>query len=250
VLLPPTPAVPKQSAWFLDLDGTLLELAERPAAVEPTPRFQALLRRLAALEHGAVAFVSGRSMAELDRLLRPYRFAVAAVHGVLRRTRGGSLVANDVDTAALAEVRESLETFRARHEGLLLEDKEVGLALHYRQRPDLAPAVARFAAELAIALPPAFELLNGREVVEIKSAGTDKGSAIRAFMTEAPFAGRTPIFVGDDVTDEAGFHAVNALGGVSIKVSDGESAAGWRLRDVEAVLSWLETALADERGAA
>jgi len=234
------PAWPEHAALFLDLDGTLLEFAETPDGVEITERFKALLRRLDRVEHGAVAFVSGRTIARLDELLAPHRFALAGVHGSERRRPTGQLAPASIDSAALDPVRERLSRFAAENEGVLIEDKDISLAVHYRQQPGLAAAVERLGTNLAEELPSGWEMLEGNHVLEIKPAGLDKGAAIRQFMREAPFAGRTPVFIGDDVTDEAGFRAVNELGGVSVKVNSGSTDARWHLPDVDAVLGWLE----------
>ncbi len=238
------PDWPQDPAIFLDLDGTLIEFADAPDAVERPGRFKALLDRLAGLEHGAVAFVSGRTIRELDKLLAPHRFAAAGVHGAERRDVSGRLAPSPVEPASLDAVRERMRRLEAEYPGLLFEDKEISLALHYRRRPELADIVQTFAVELARVLPSEFAALSGKMVLEVKPAGIDKGSAIRAFMSEAPFAGRTPVFIGDDVTDEAGFGVVNALGGESVKVSAGDSAAKWFLRDVQAALTWLEHVVA------
>jgi len=233
------PDWPARPALFLDLDGTLLEFADEPDAVQPSARFRDLLQRLARFEPGAVAFVSGRSIETLDRLLAPHRFALAGVHGSERRSRGGRLSRPPANADALRDVRDQLERFEESNEGVIVEDKSVSLALHYRQRPDLHAAIERLAEELSESLPSEYEVLRGSMVVEIKPSGIDKGSAIREFMAEAPFADRTPVFIGDDVTDEAGFLVVNELGGVSVKVNSGDTAAQWQLPDVDAVLAWL-----------
>ncbi|NIW23253.1 MAG: trehalose-phosphatase [Gammaproteobacteria bacterium] len=234
------PTWPERAALFLDLDGTLLEFAETPDGVEITERFRALLKRLDRVEHGAVAFVSGRTITTLDELLAPHRFALAGVHGSQRRRPTGQLAPPSIDSTALDPVRELLRQFATQHEGILIEDKEISLAVHYRQQPELAGSVEQLGATLADALPSGWETLQGNHVLEIKPAGVDKGAAIRRFMREAPFAGRTPVFIGDDVTDEAGFRAVNELGGVSIKVNSGHTDAHWHLSNVDAVLGWLE----------
>lgn len=239
------PAWPSDPALFLDVDGTLLEFADAPHDVEPTHRFKALLARLAVHDDGAVAFVSGRTIGELDRLLAPHRFALAAVHGSERRAVDGHLMPSAIDPTGLDPARAELRALEAEHDGLLLEDKAISLALHYRRRPELEAAILAHAGAIADLLPPEFVLLPGKMVLEIKPADVNKGSAIRAFMSEAPFAGRTPVFIGDDVTDEAGFGVVNELGGVSIKVSNGETIAKWYLRDVNATLAWLEEVLAE-----
>ncbi|HEX6998787.1 MAG TPA: trehalose-phosphatase [Gammaproteobacteria bacterium] len=238
---PPWPARP---ALFLDFDGTLLEIAEEPSRVRPSPRLRALLPELVPATGGAVALISGRMIAEIDRLLDPHRFPVAGIHGLERRDAAGRRSAAQPSPAAFAAVREALLPFVERHPGLLLEDKRHALALHFRRRPDLAGEVRAAVAALDARLPDELEVLPGRMVFEIKPRAASKGRAIESFMREPPFRGRTPVFLGDDVTDESGFAAVNALGGVSVKVGRGETAAGWRLADVEAVLDWLERGVA------
>lgn len=235
------PEWPEHAALFLDIDGTLLEFADTPDGVEITDRFKSLMRRLDRVEHGAIAFISGRTIARLDELLAPHRFALAGVHGSQRRRPTGQLAPTSIDPARLDPVRERLTQFAAANNGILIEDKEISLAVHYRQQPGLAAAVERLGTNLAKELPSGWETLQGNHVLEIKPAGLDKGAAIRQFMGEAPFAGRTPVFIGDDVTDEAGFRVVNELGGVSVKVNSGPTDACWHLPDVDAVLAWLES---------
>jgi trehalose 6-phosphate phosphatase len=228
---------------FLDLDGTLLDFAGRPQDAAPSARLRALLPQLAPSLGDAVAIVSGRAIAELDRLLAPHRFAAAGIHGLERRAPADGDIAVSGNASALDSAREALARLAERHDGLLVEDKRFAIALHFRRRPELEPEVEEAVSALERALPPPLEILRGKMVVEIKLGGSDKGRAIRAFMQEAPFAGRTPVFLGDDVTDEAGFEIVNALGGVSIKVGPGTSIARWRLDGVAAVLAWLEAAM-------
>lgn len=258
------PEWPARPALFLDLDGTLLELAEEPGAVELSERLRRLLPLLKAATGGAVAFVSGRPIREIDSLLAPHRFALAGVHGNERRSNGATgtppvdaaridtrstgapptetpqmtMPVNDPDV--LDGIRREMHAFRAANPGVIVEDKQIGVALHYRKRSDLESAALELAARLETSLPPGYELLRGSMVVEIKPSAMNKGGAVRAFMREPPFAERTPVFVGDDVTDEAAFEAVNSLGGVAVKVRSGTSAAPWRLPNVDAVLAWLE----------
>jgi len=234
------PPWPRRPALFLDLDGTLLEFAATPAGATPSLRLRRLLADLAALEHGAVAFVSGRTIADLDALLAPHRFATAGLHGIERRCADGRDLPAAIDPHGLDRVRERLAAFAAERPGVVLEDKRFALAVHYRQAPQRAGEVAALGVEFASALTRDWEILEGNHVLEIKPSTADKGAAIRAFMAERPFAGRTPVFVGDDVTDEDGFRVVNELGGVSVKVSAGSTSARWRLADIDAVTSWLE----------
>jgi trehalose 6-phosphate phosphatase len=141
---------------------------------------------------------------------------------------------------ALNPARRVLVEVVARHPRLLIEDKGLSLALHYRRAPGLAPAAHRAMRRVQLALGDRYCIHRGKRVVELAPAGRDKGAAIAAFMREAPFRGRTPVFIGDDVTDEYGFRTVNRLGGYSIKVGPGRTTAGWRLANVRAVLRWLE----------
>lgn len=240
-MLPPWPERP---ALFLDLDGTLVEIVEHPSLAAASPRLRALLPKLPDACGGAVAVITGRRIEDVDRILAPYSFFAAGVHGLERRA--GSAVTAFAADAGLAEIRRRVEPFVAAHEGLWIEDKQLAFAVHYRNRPELEPDVHRFVSELQRTLPPDVEILLGNKVFEVKPGVADKGRAIEAFMQEPPFAGRTPVFVGDDVTDEAGFRSVNALGGVSIKVGSGETLARWRLADVSAVIDWLARAVGEE----
>lgn len=236
------------AALFLDVDGTLLEIAEHPEAVLPTERLIKLMPRLPEVTNGAVALISGRAIEDLDRLFRPLRLPMAGVHGLVRRDSTGQIHRVAVNDDWLAGVVASIHAFVARHSGLLLEDKGISVALHYRQRPDLASEVKQFVAQLSAELPAGAGVLAGRMVFEFKPESQDKGSAIRAFMAEPPFAGRHPIFVGDDVTDEVGFAAVNELGGTSVKVGIPPTEAHWHLDSVADVIQWLEAAIADNTG--
>ena len=237
----PRPPWPPEPAVFLDLDGTLIEIAQRPDEVTRTARLDALLARLPAATSNAVAIVSGRTVADLDRLLAPHKLPVAGIHGLERRRAGGPVIRAQVALDWMQGARNAMDRFAATHPGLLLENKGASLALHYRSRPELEDAVQQFVAGLD--LPVAAERLQGRKVMEVKPRQMNKGTAIRAFMSEPPFAGRTPVFAGDDVTDESGFTAVNELGGISVKVGDGVTAANWRLGGVSEVLRWLDGAI-------
>ena len=240
VIRAPRPPWPPEPAVFLDLDGTLIEIAHRPDAVTRSARLDTLLARLPGATSYALAIVSGRTLTDLDRLLVPHRLPVAGIHGLERRRADGRVIRAPVALGWMRGARDAMDRFAATHPGLLLENKGVSLALHYRSRPELEDAVQQFVADLD--LPVAAERLQGRKVMEIKPRQINKGTAIRAFMSESPFAGRTPVFVGDDVTDESGFVAVNELGGVSVKVGTGTTAASWALPGVSDVLDWLTEA--------
>jgi len=234
------PNWPDRPALFLDLDGTLLDFADEPASVEVSDRVHNLLGELQAATGEATTLVSGRTMADLDRLLAPHRFQLAAVDGLERRDPSRRISRTSVDEEALGKPDRRLRRFVDTHPGTFLENKGVTLALHYRKRSDLEQAVIREVDSSLAAVSTSLKPVHGNKVVEVKPAGQNKVNAITAFMQEPPFLGRTPVFIGDDATDEDGFRAVNELGGVSVKVSSGETSATRRLPDIDAVLRWLE----------
>jgi trehalose 6-phosphate phosphatase len=254
----PLPEPGERWAVFLDVDGTLVAIAATPEQARPDPALLPLLQQLTRANDGALALVSGRSLASIDRLFTPLRPAAAGLHGWERRRADGGLVARDAPTAALTRLRPRLDAYAAARPGVLLEDKGPGVALHYRLAPERGPAVRRFARRIALAHPE-LRLLEGRKVAELQPCGTNKGEAILAFLAEPPFAGRRPVFAGDDTTDEDGFAAVNAAGGLSLRVADAEtggrraSAARWQLGGVPAVHQWLAAVMQHlegmERGA-
>ena len=234
------PRWPDDPALFLDLDGTLLDFALDPSRVEVPGHLRGILCKLPEATNGAIAFVSGRTLADLDRLLGPGRFPLAAVHGLERRdSRGMVSTAGSVE-GELDEMHEILRGIAADYPETLLEHKGRTLALHYRRCPELEPMLVGCVEQSLEGMASRLRLMRGKMVLEIRPAEADKGTAIVAFMQEAPFRGRTPVFVGDDVTDEDGFRAVNELGGLSVKVDRGPSAAGYRLPDTQAVIEWLE----------
>jgi trehalose 6-phosphate phosphatase len=233
------PTWPAKTALFLDLDGTLLEFADHPHDVDVGDDLLRLLRDLPSATNGAVAIVSGRRLVDLDALLSPLVLPAAGLHGLERRDAKGNVSRIDSAAASLARIRPRLRDFVAEHSGALLEDKQLALALHYRKRPDLAALVADAVAR-ATRGDDDVVVVPGNMVVEVRSAGADKGGAIVAFMRESPFAGRTPVFIGDDVTDEDGFRVVRELGGLAVKVGPGSTNANARLEDVEAVVDWLK----------
>lgn len=237
-----------QWAYFLDLDGTLVPLAPAPDLVRVDLVLRRTVRGLHSRTGGAVALISGRPLEELDTFFPGIPLPAAGQHGVERRTAGGRVVRSHKRSPTLTEVRRTLEARFQSHHGLIVEDKGHSLGLHYRRRPQLAGLVHRLARESVARLGPGFTLRRGKLVVEIVPVGPDKGAAIRAFLAERPFRGRTPVFIGDDRTDELGFHAVNQLGGWSIKVGSGLTAAAWRLRDTRAVLTWLASGDAADGG--
>ncbi|MGI4812400.1 MAG: trehalose-phosphatase [Janthinobacterium lividum] len=233
-------------AFFFDFDGTLVDLAATPDAVQVSPRLIGLLSALAERTDGALAIVSGRPLADIDQFLAPLRLPTAGSHGAERRDAFGKQWRLNAAEAPLAQMADELGAVARSHPGMLLERKVAGVALHFRNAPD-CEAVARAAAERLIArYADAFVLQPGKMVFEIKPKGVDKGQAIAAFMGEAPFVSRIPIFAGDDLTDEKGFAVVNEAGGVSVKIGNGDSIATLRIASVPAFLEWLDARLAGE----
>ncbi len=228
-------------ALFADLDGTLAPIAATPDAVGPDPRRRILLDDLAAALGGRLAVISGRGLDDLDRLLERRVPAIAAVHGLVRRTAQGLRVAG-APAAGIARAARHFADFAGRDGGLIVEDKGWAVALHYRGAPELGAEARALSARLAGEL--GLEVQAGRQVVELRGPGPDKGAAVRAFMREPPFAGHAPVFLGDDLTDETGFAAAEALGGHGVIVGDrAPTAAAYRLADVAAVHAWLAAAL-------
>ena len=235
--IPPLPT--PRHALFLDFDGTLADIAAQPQAVQVRPQVLHTLPTLHAALGGALAIITGRTLADIDRFLSPLRLPVACEHGAQYRLNAG--IRNDAPALDWEPVFSALHPLLEHHPQLLLEAKSAGLALHYRQAPHLE-ALCRQTLQDALPAVPGAELLQGKCVLEVKPAGPTKGRAIARFMQAAPFAGRTPLFLGDDATDEAGFAAVQALGGLGVKVGDGATQARARLAGPSAVREWLQTA--------
>jgi trehalose 6-phosphate phosphatase len=235
-----TPPV-RGCAYFFDLDGTLIHFAESPSQVEIEPALHRLVESLSIASAGAVSLITGRSLAEVDRLFPGRHLPAAGQHGLERRTATGDIERHEISLRPLHYPRRVLTKVVETHPSLLLEDKGLSLALHYRRAPRLAGVVHGIMNTLIHTMGTGYCLQRGKCVVELVPAGRNKGSAIAAFMREVPFRGRLPLFIGDDVTDEHGFAVVNRLGGYAIKVGAGRTVAPWRLPDVRAVLEWLDS---------
>ena len=216
-------------ALFLDFDGTLVEIVERPDAVVVEPGLPGLLHHLRGRLGGALALISGRPIAFLDERLAPYRFDAAGLHGIEHRMSGRLSPCRPKDHPALQAAIARLKEIVAPHPGLIVEDKGCSVALHWRLAPhdaDFARATMQVMEE---ALGPDYRIQFGKAVAEILPAASGKGRVIRTFLQSAAYRGRRPVFIGDDLTDEHGFEAVNACGGWSIRVGAGPTAAHSRL---------------------
>ncbi|TCT03914.1 trehalose-phosphatase [Aquabacter spiritensis] len=208
---------PSTNAFFFDVDGTLIDIAPHPDAVEVPASLIRDLTALSEVANGAIALVSGRAADVLDRLFAPMSLALSGIHGAqMRRVPGAALEqpGAPLDPA----VRADLSGVGDAHSGVLVEDKGASVALHYRNDPALGPRLEEEIARIVARDPRGLTVLPGRMVFEVKRRGYDKGAAVRAFMDAPPFAGRIPVFLGDDVTDEAGFAAVREMHGIAISV--------------------------------
>ena len=235
------PRITPETALFLDFDGTLVALAAQPELVQVPPGLTGTLAELHRQLNGALALVSGRRLLDLDTFLAPLLLPAAGEHGAQRRTADGLMIsAPPADLALLLQAAQGLV---ARHPALKLERKNLALSLHYRQAPELEDLCLQVMRE-ALERTQGIELMQGKCVIDLKPVGFSKGTAITFFMGEAPFAGRVPVFAGDDVTDEAGFEAVQRLGGHAIKVGPGPTQARHRCDGVLQLAAWLQSAVA------
>jgi trehalose 6-phosphate phosphatase len=229
-------------AIFLDVDGTLLEIAPTPDAVRVEPQLRTLLRSLHSRTNGALALISGRTIATLDELFAPLpSLAAAGMHGFERRGATGAYHRCPLPgDQALQSARIGLQAIAARHEGTLVEDKQFALALHYRLAQEQEAEILQEMELVAARVRPQLQLQLGKMVAELRPASATKGEAVREFLREPPFSGRWPIYIGDDLTDESAFECVNSVGGVSIAVSVRRpTAARFCLPNVGAVHAWL-----------
>lgn len=240
--LPP----PARSEWayFLDFDGTLLDLAITPDAIHVDAALPELLAALHRRCAGAVALISGRALSDLDFRLALPALPKAGQHGLERRDAAGRLWLHAAPVQAKQAISAALAPILEQHDGLILEDKGLTLALHYRLVPELASYAHQVMRRLVDEVGETLVVQEGKCIVEVKPAGVDKGTAIAEYLAEPPFAGRRPVFIGDDQNDEHGFAVVNERDGISIGVGAGRCSARYRLADVGAVRGWLTGALA------
>ncbi|QKV17778.1 trehalose-phosphatase [Oricola thermophila] len=226
------------TALFLDFDGVIAEIADHPSEVAVEKDVIENLGRLSLALGNALAIVSGREISQLDSFLSPLRLPSAGVHGAERRDTAGRLFRQEVNADAYSRLRHAVREFAAGRKGLFAELKFGSVALHFRSRPDLADECLRFVESLK----PGFDdsrIVHGKMVVEMKLANRNKADAVTEFLREKPFFRRKPVVFGDDVTDEDAFRAVNALGGISVKVGDGPTSATCRLASPSEFRAWL-----------
>lgn len=208
---------PDKWALFLDIDGTLLDLAETPDGIAVPPELPGQLDALSAKLGGALALVTGRGLAYANRLFAPLRFPIAGLHGAERRAPDGT-VTSAAATPEFQALKADLIRQTAAWPGVLIEDKGAAVAAHYRQAPEREIDLEPLMQQALDRAGPDWHMQHGKMVIEIRPSSADKGHAVEAFLAQPPFAGRRPIAIGDDVTDEAMFRAVNPLGGLSIRI--------------------------------
>ena len=234
------PPLSADVALFLDFDGTLADIAPTPDAVQVADDLSELLQCVAWRLNGALAIVSGRPIATIDRYIDDAVPAVSGIGGAERRTAARHVHRCEVNPATLDRAREVLTRFATSRQGVLLEDKAVSLAVHYRLAPEQGEACREIVEACARDSGGHLERLDGKMVVELKPAGISKAAAVLAFMNEAPFAGRRPVFVGDDQIDEAAFAEVAKTNGFSVIVGNrSPTAATTRLASVAELHIWL-----------
>lgn len=237
---PPDNLETSNLALFLDVDGTLLDIEDHPAGVQADPGLVALLAQLSARLDGALSLISGRPVADIDRIFAPARFAAAGAHGAEMRLHPDDPV-SATEWSLPTPILEEIRAFAAEDPGLLLEEKRGGVSLHYRRAPQLEKDCTEFVHRLLPEIETDFRLIAGKMVFEFAPKAHHKGAAISEMMQRDPFTGRRAVFVGDDVTDEDGFRTANALSGITIRVGGNrDSEAEYSLPDVAAVRGWLE----------
>jgi trehalose 6-phosphate phosphatase len=229
---------PNEYALFLDFDGTLVAIAERPDDVRLDPKTRDALADLNGILAGALAIVTGREIEVIDRFLAPLRLSIAGVHGLMRRDARGRTYTSSFDAGLPAAIERAVSPLLQKYPGLLVERKYGAVALHYRDHPELEQ-VSLDALENAVCGLRETEIKRGKMVVEVKAIGGNKGAAVADFLKEEPFAGRRAVFAGDDVTDEDAFVLVNARDGISIKVGPGATNATYRSPGTAEFVDWL-----------
>ncbi|WP_292053570.1 MULTISPECIES: trehalose-phosphatase [unclassified Brevundimonas] len=230
---------------FLDMDGVLAKIEPEPDMVVAEPWRTALLKRLGETLDGRLAILSGRTIDDIDRIAEKSVAAVAGIHGLEVRFPDGSTEQQTL--AQSTDIEERILDFRRLHPEILIENKGAAFSLHYRAAPHLREAVVRFAAGMAEAY--SLKRQSGHCVEEIRAKGRNKGDALRLFMEHPPFADGMPVMVGDDLTDEDGFLAAEALGGFGVRVSpQGPTHARYILDGPSQVAEWLDGFVADQRG--
>lgn len=238
------PNLPENAALFLDFDGCLVELAPTPDAVVVPGGLPARLERLYRRQGGAVALISGRNIADLIHYLPGFPGMIAGGHGAELRLSGGRIETIAAARSDIVNLHDRVRKLAASHDGLLMEPKPHGVVMHYRAAPDLAGWVARAMEGLAADFPE-LAIQHGKMVIELRPRDASKDRALSRLMAMPDFEGRPPVYIGDDLTDEAAMAEAQARGGLGIKIGTGETCALYRLKDPRALSDWLDLSLDD-----
>jgi trehalose 6-phosphate phosphatase len=238
------PLVRRNWALFLDVDGTLLDYVARPDMARVTPALRETLGGLRAALDGAVSVISGRAIADLNGLFAPLRLPMAGQHGAELWLNESRHVEAHPSTE-LASILAPVYAYAKKHQGIYVEDKGASVAFHYRGVEDKRDTLRALLKEAVAHSARAYNLLDSHLAFDIRPNGANKGHAVDWFMATPPFAGRIPVFAGDDNTDEDGFAAALALHGHAIKVGDRvPSIAPWNFHNPAAFRNWLERSAA------
>jgi trehalose 6-phosphate phosphatase len=235
------PELSASVALFLDIDGTLSDLEATPSdAFIPEATLHAL--ETLQLHYGAVALVSGRSIASIDAICNGRHFAASGQHGLEMRLEDGVVTQTGDEEVFAPFIRQVEAELEGKWPGLLIEKKGLSVAVHYRQCPQAGSHVRHVIEGIASAHPAMLDVQTGKCVVELKRSGSSKGTAIQKMMQEERFKGKMPVFAGDDVTDEAGFAMAQQLGGAGIKIGLSPTLAHYHLPDPQTLRKWLQDA--------
>lgn len=226
-----------ETAWafLFDFDGTLVDIAESPDEVKVPRELGSHLASLSRRANGALAIITGRRIADIDRLLAPHRIDVAGVHGAELRIGSQTITRSSEQSPGLAEVLEGATEKFGAERGILIEDKGNSMAVHWRRRPSMEAEVLKFMTDASQLLGDRYRIQLGKAVAEIVPRSTSKGYAIGRILAAAAYNRRRPIYFGDDLTDESGFDAVNRAGGASVRIGFGTTSAQYTLPDTESL---------------
>jgi trehalose 6-phosphate phosphatase len=229
-------------ALFLDLDGTLLDIAETPDAIVVPQMLVPSLSAAATWLGGALAIVSGRKLHDIDGIVSPLVLPCAGEHGADIRLPDGTIKRADLESAVPEAWKSHIVSAAKCWPGVVVESKVFNITVHFRQAPERRDEIRELLWHTIQDNTSGFEILSAHMAYELRHRSLTKGSAVFAFLRQQPFAGRIPVFVGDDVTDEDGFRAVKELGGIALRVSD---AFGGRPANVR---HWLQSLPSGNRG--
>ncbi|MFN0218836.1 MAG: trehalose-phosphatase [Hyphomicrobium sp.] len=235
---PPLPSDLQKFAFFVDIDGTLADIAVAPHLARVPLETRQALSTIFERSSGALAIVSGRQLADIDRLLGMTELPAAGIHGAQLRLATGHLQTVDARPSDFDVIDRTLQAHLAQFPDIMIERKPLSIAVHYRAAPDLGVFVKDLADTL-LAQHPRLKVVSGKMIVEMLPATADKGSAVSRLMSEEPFRGRIPVFAGDDITDEDAFNVINGLQGLSVKIGPGLSVARYGFDDSNGFRNWL-----------